>query len=132
MKCEFSKALVESGEIPKYIWEEFLYVTDDKMVVTIQDENRPAIIDCIGKVYHLEAIDGESEWTRVSMSHLYRPNFMPLTSMLATSVMKQSMGDQIYALAWGIKHYRESSNPAVYTEVEGAISLWKFIHFYHV
>ncbi len=110
-KCKFAKALVDNGETPDYVWEEFLDVTDNKMVAIIQEENRPSIVDFIGKVYHLEAIndddddddDGESEWTRVSMSHLYRPKFMPLTSILATKVMKQPMGDQIYALAWGIK-----------------------------
>lgn len=128
-KCGFYKELKEKG-IPEYVWEELVDVSHDqaKSIAFIQEENRPGIMDYIGKVFKLEKI----KWnvTKVSITHTFRPKFLPLTKPMATGPMKGHMAEETYLLCWCLKHYCETGETAKYDMAPDQISFKEIVSPY--
>lgn len=128
-KCGFYKELRKEG-IPEYVWEEFVDVSDDKSIAFIQEENRPYILDYVGKVFKVEMMD--ENLTKVTITHTYRPKFLPLTNGMATGPMKEHMGHETYLLCWCLKHYCETGETAKYDMAPDQISFKEVISAYDV
>lgn len=84
-----------------YVWEEFLDMSDDKIITFIQEENRPSILKYVGKVFKIEPKDENT--TILHVNHTYLPNYMPLSLPLAKFMMPSKMAHETYALGWCIK-----------------------------
>jgi len=111
-KCQFYDEIVRDGisHGAEYVWEEILDRSGNRMITWIQEENRPSILDCVGKVFYIEEIDPDH--TMLTVHHYYRPRNMPLTRLMATNMMKKPVQKEAYMIAWGIKYHCETGKVA--------------------
>lgn len=111
-KCQFYDELVRDGHTrgTEYVCEEILDCSGNHLITWIQEENRPSILDCVGKVFYIEEIDPDH--TMLTVHHYYRPKNMPLTRLMATNMMKKPVQKEAYMIAWGIM-VRKCSTTAV-------------------
>jgi hypothetical protein len=100
-KCKFYDELVSEGKAPEYVWEECLDNSGNRLILDIQEENRPSILGCAGKVLYIEEID--QDHTILTVHHYFRPANMPLTRYMATHMMKKPVQNDAYKIAWCIK-----------------------------
>ena len=130
-KCGFYKELKEKG-IPEYVWEELVDVSHDqcKTIAFIQEENRPGIMDYIGKVFKLEEIN--ENVTKLIITHTFRPKFLPLTKPMAAGPMKEHLAHETWLLCWCFKYYCETGETAKYDMVPAQIGFKEIVSPYEV
>mmetsp|Transcript_8947 Transcript_8947/g.13760 ORF Transcript_8947/g.13760 Transcript_8947/m.13760 type:complete len:256 (-) Transcript_8947:154-921(-) len=113
-KCGFYPELKQKG-IPEYVWEEISYISDTLHVAFIQAENRPFPVSYVGKVFHVKELNANK--TLLTVTHTFRPKFMPFTTALAKGPMKRKMAEETYAICWCVKHRIETGEVAKYDMV---------------
>jgi hypothetical protein len=129
-KCKFYDELVNEGKTPEYVWEECLDNSGNRLILNVQEENRPSIIDDIGKVFYIEEIDPDH--TMLTVHHYFRPKYMPLTRLMATTMMKEKIQKEAYMIAWGVKYHCETGKVARYDMVPELIEFKEVEDIYDI
>jgi len=129
-KCKFYDELVSEGKVPEYVWEECLDTSGNRIIFQIQDENRPSMLDCVGKIFYIEEIDPDH--TMLTVHHYFRPKLMPLTRYMATHMMKKPMQEESYTMAWCIKYHCETGKEARYDMVPKLVEFKEVEDIYDV
>ena len=86
---------------PEFIWEQVIELTNDRIVMCVQEKSRPPHLDYIGPIIDIVVVDDKT--TRVIYSICFAPKFMPFTRIIATTMMKDAIAAQVYRYAQALK-----------------------------